>query len=60
MVDLVSHPRWRTLLAPDGSHALTTPVAALHAFYRLAEAVARFRGRDPDQPPHLMKVTRTV
>ena len=37
-----------------------TPVAALHAFYRLAEAVARFRGRDPDQPPHLMKVTRTV
>ncbi len=60
MVDVVPHGRWPTLVAPDGGHALTTPVAALHAFYRLAEAVARRRGRDPDQPPHLMKVTRTV
>ncbi len=60
MVDLAPHPRWPTLVAPDGGHALTTPIAALHAFYRLAEAVARRRGRDPDQPPHLMKVTRTV
>jgi glutamine---fructose-6-phosphate transaminase (isomerizing) len=60
MVDTAPHPRWPTLVAPDGGHALTTPVAALHAFYRLAEAVARRRGRDPDQPPHLMKVTRTV
>jgi glutamine---fructose-6-phosphate transaminase (isomerizing) len=60
MVDSVPHPRWRTLVAPDGGHALTTPVAALHAFYRLAEAVSRRRGRDPDQPPHLKKVTRTV
>ncbi len=60
MVDVAPHPRWPTLVAPDGGHALTTPIAALHAFYRLAEAVARRRGRDPDQPPHLMKVTRTV
>jgi glutamine---fructose-6-phosphate transaminase (isomerizing) len=60
MVDVAPHPRWPTLAAPDGGHALTTPIAALHAFYRLAEAVARRRGRDPDQPPHLMKVTRTV
>ncbi len=60
LVDLAPHPRWPTLVAPDGGHALTTPIAALHAFYRLAEAVARRRGRDPDRPPHLMKVTRTV
>ncbi|HZZ59974.1 MAG TPA: SIS domain-containing protein [Roseiarcus sp.] len=60
MVDSCPHPRWPTLVTPDGGHALTTPVAALHAFYRLAEAVARRRGRDPDQPPHLTKVTRTV
>jgi glutamine---fructose-6-phosphate transaminase (isomerizing) len=60
MVDVGPHPRWPTLIAPDGGHALTTPVAALHAFYRLAEAVARRRGRDPDQPPHLVKVTRTL
>ena len=39
---------------------MVTPIAALHAFYRLAEAVARRRGRNPDDPPHLMKVTRTV
>jgi glutamine---fructose-6-phosphate transaminase (isomerizing) len=60
MVDVEPCPRWPTLLAPDGGHALTTPIIALHAFYRLAEAVARRRGRDPDQPPHLMKVTRTM
>ncbi len=60
MIDVAAHPRWPTLVAPDGGHALTTPILALHAFYRLAEATARRRGRDPDQPPHLMKVTRTV
>ncbi len=60
VVDVAPHPRWPTLVAPDGGHPLLTPIAALHAFYRLAEAVARRRGRDPDQPPHLMKVTRTV
>ncbi len=60
LVDFAPHQRWPTFVAPDGRHALTTPVAALHAFYRLAEATARRRGRDPDQPPHLMKVTRTV
>ncbi len=60
VVDVEAHPRWPTLAAPDGGHPLLTSIAALHAFYRLAEAVARRRGRDPDQPPHLMKVTRTV
>ncbi|MBV8105806.1 MAG: SIS domain-containing protein [Hyphomicrobiales bacterium] len=60
IADIAQHPRWATLVAPDGGHPLTTPIAALHAFYRLAEATARRRGRDPDQPPHLMKVTRTV
>ena len=60
IIDVAPHPRWKTLLAPDAGHALTTPIAALHAFYRLAEATARRRGRNPDEPPHLMKVTRTV
>ena len=60
VVDVALHPRWPTLAAADGGHPLLTPIVALHAFYRLAEAVARRRGRDPDQPPHLMKVTRTV
>jgi glucosamine--fructose-6-phosphate aminotransferase (isomerizing) len=37
-----------------------TPIVALHAFYRVAEAVAGRRGRDPDRPPHLKKVTETL
>ena len=38
----------------------TTPVALIQSFYPVAEAVARLRGRDPDRPPHLKKVTETV
>jgi glucosamine--fructose-6-phosphate aminotransferase (isomerizing) len=49
-----------TIVAADAGHPLLTPIPALCAFYRLAEAVARRRGRDPDSPPHLSKVTRTV
>jgi glucosamine--fructose-6-phosphate aminotransferase (isomerizing) len=60
VIDVERHPRWPTVTAPDGGHPLLTPIAALHAFYSLAEATAHRRGRDPDQPPHLTKVTRTV
>jgi glutamine---fructose-6-phosphate transaminase (isomerizing) len=35
------------------------PIAALQAFYAACEALARARGRDPDHPPHLSKVTQT-
>jgi glucosamine--fructose-6-phosphate aminotransferase (isomerizing) len=48
------------MVALDGGHPLLTPIVALHAFYRVAEATARRRGRDPDQPPHLKKVTETL
>jgi glucosamine--fructose-6-phosphate aminotransferase (isomerizing) len=60
LVDVERHPRWPTLVSPDGRHAFTTPILALHAFYGLAESTARRRGRNPDAPPHLAKVTRTV
>jgi glutamine---fructose-6-phosphate transaminase (isomerizing) len=60
LVDIERRQRWPTLVAPDGGHPLLTPIAALHAFYRAAEATARRRGRDPDQPPHLKKVTETL
>jgi glucosamine--fructose-6-phosphate aminotransferase (isomerizing) len=60
IVDCEPHPRWQTLVALDGGHPLLTPIVALHAFYRVAEATARGRGRDPDQPPHLRKVTETL
>ncbi len=36
-----------------------TPLAYVLPGYVLAEAVARARGRDPDAPPGLTKVTRT-
>jgi glucosamine--fructose-6-phosphate aminotransferase (isomerizing) len=60
VVDIEPHQRWPTMVALDGGHPLLTPIVALHAFYRVAEATARRRGRDPDQPPHLKKVTETL
>jgi glucosamine--fructose-6-phosphate aminotransferase (isomerizing) len=43
----------------DGLHPFAEPIALIQSFYPLAEAVARARGRDPDAPPHLLKVTET-
>src|SRR5271170_2281722 len=60
VVDYEAHARWQTVVALGGGQPLLTPIVALHAFYRVAEATARRRGRDPDQPPHLMKVTETL
>jgi glucosamine--fructose-6-phosphate aminotransferase (isomerizing) len=60
LVDVEAHPRFPTLISPDAGHPMVTPIAALTAFYRVAEATSRRRGRNPDDPPHLMKVTRTV
>jgi glutamine---fructose-6-phosphate transaminase (isomerizing) len=60
VVDCEPHERWQTVVALDGGHPLLTPILALHAFYRVAEAIARRRGRDPDQPPHLKKITETL
>ena len=37
-----------------------TPMALAQSFYPLLDEVARLRGRDPDRPPHLSKVTETV
>ena len=44
---------------PEPLHPLLDPIVAMLAFYPLAEALARRRGRDPDRPPGLLKVTRT-
>ncbi len=41
-------------------HPLAAPVAQILAFYRLANAAAAARGRDPDHPPFLTKVTQTL
>jgi glucosamine--fructose-6-phosphate aminotransferase (isomerizing) len=37
-----------------------TPVLAIQTFYRVVNALALRRGRDPDAPPNLRKVTETV
>ena len=41
-------------------HPLTEPLALITSFYAFVEAFARHRGLDPDQPPHLRKVTETT
>lgn len=54
--------------AASGTTALPTvaaapalePILMIQSFYRMAEALSRQRGLDPDAPPHLKKVTETV
>jgi len=41
-------------------HPALWAIACIQSFYTLAEAVSRGRGRDPDRPPHLSKVTSTL
>jgi len=60
VVDTVAHAAWPTLVTPDCGHPVATAIAGLHGFYRLVEELARRRGRNPDAPPHLKKVTQTV
>ncbi len=42
------------------AHPAVQPILMLASFYGLAEALSRHRGLDPDSPPHLAKVTRTL
>ncbi|MEZ5812765.1 MAG: SIS domain-containing protein [Rhizobiaceae bacterium] len=41
-------------------HPLTDPLSTIVSFYAFIEELARRRGMNPDQPPHLAKVTKTV
>jgi glucosamine--fructose-6-phosphate aminotransferase (isomerizing) len=41
-------------------HPICDPVVMLVPAYRAIEAAARRAGLDPDNPPHLSKVTRTL
>ena len=42
------------------AHPAIEPMLLAQSFYRLANALAVARGRDPDRPPHLTKVTSTL
>lgn len=41
-------------------HPYCAPLLQILSFYRAANTLALARGRDPDRPPHLNKVTETV
>ena len=41
-------------------HPILDPISIVQSFYCFAEELARDRGHDPDNPPTLSKVTRTL
>ncbi|MEJ2408803.1 MAG: SIS domain-containing protein [Novosphingobium sp.] len=41
-------------------HPVLGAIAQIQSFYALAEALSLARGRNPDNPPHLNTVTRTL
>jgi glutamine---fructose-6-phosphate transaminase (isomerizing) len=48
------------ILPTEAAHAVIEPMLIVQSFYRMVNALALARGRDPDQPPYLNKVTETV
>jgi len=48
------------LASATAESPLLTPIAMIHRFYGLAEAVSRHLGRNPDHPRNLHKVTETI
>ena len=42
------------------AHAAIEPMLLVQSFYRMANALSIARGRDPDRPPYLNKVTETL
>lgn len=44
----------------DDAHPYLAPIALIQSFYPLVNAIAQARGRNPDNPPRLRKVTETV
>jgi glutamine---fructose-6-phosphate transaminase (isomerizing) len=49
-----------TALPIPSAHELIEPMLQIQALYRAASELAIARGLDPDQPPHLKKVTETI
>ena len=49
-----------TVLPSLAAHPAIEPLLFAQSFYRMANALSLARGRDPDRPPHLSKVTETV
>ena len=51
---------WPDALPVAPTHAAVTPLATVLSFYRAANELSLARGRNPDTPQHLNKVTETV
>jgi glucosamine--fructose-6-phosphate aminotransferase (isomerizing) len=49
-----------TVVMPTPTHAVIEPLLMIQSFYKLVTVLAPARGLDPDQPPHLRKVTETM
>lgn len=49
-----------TALPTAPGHPVLEPILAVQSFYRMAAGLSVARGYDPDRPPHLNKVTKTV
>ena len=41
-------------------HSLTDPLLLIISYYNFIEKLANAKGLNPDQPPHLMKITETI
>jgi glucosamine--fructose-6-phosphate aminotransferase (isomerizing) len=48
------------ILPTEAANAVIEPMLIVQSFYRMVNALALARGRNPDQPPYLNKVTETV
>ncbi|MCC3860208.1 SIS domain-containing protein [Pseudemcibacter aquimaris] len=44
----------------SSGHPATDPLLLIISFYQFIEKLARHRGLNPDEPPHLKKVTETI
>jgi glutamine---fructose-6-phosphate transaminase (isomerizing) len=49
-----------TLPSVESVHPYLAPIAMIQSFYPLVTAISLGRGRNPDTPPRLQKVTETV
>ena len=49
-----------SLPVPQAPHPALTPILQIQAFYRMANELAVARGRNPDRPRHVQKVTHTL
>jgi glucosamine--fructose-6-phosphate aminotransferase (isomerizing) len=53
-------PGATTIQLPKAPHPALDPLVLIQAFHLAVERLAQARGLDPDEPPHLAKVTMTV